>query len=160
MLTMKKRYPILLILLMAVLWTVPARAQTAIGLVAQYGLDIEEFQLGGEFHIPFRPLDGFSFVPNLEFYLRDDPTILSINADVHYAFGAQLARSFVPYVGLGLAVTRVSGDRRSNSDAGLNMIGGANFRTRGRSVPFFQIEFRAGDFEDLSIGGGVRYPLQ
>ena len=147
---MKKRYPTLLILMMAVLWTMPARAQTAIGLVAQYGLDIDEFQLGGEFHIPFRPIDGFSFVPNLEFYLRDDPTILSINADVHYAFGSQFARSFVPYVGLG----------RSNSDAGLNLIGGANFRTRGRSVPFFQIEFRAGDYEDLSIGGGVRFPLR
>ena len=158
---MKKLLSTLLILTVAALCTLPARAQTALGVVAQYGLDIEEFQLGGEFHIPFRPTEGFSFVPNIEFYLRDDPTIIVINADVHYAFGSQYSRSLMPYVGLGLAVTRVSNDGRSDSEAGLNLIGGANFRTRGRSVPFFQIEFRAGDpFDDLSIGGGVRFPLR
>ncbi len=157
---MKKLTTILLTLMVAVLWILPARAQTALGINAQYGLDFDEFQLGAEFHIPFRPIDGFSFVPNIEFYLRDDPTVLSINADVHYAFGSEFSRSFVPYVGLGLAVTRVSDEGRSRSDAGLNLIGGANFRTRGRSVPFFQIEFRAGDFEDLSIGGGVRFPMR
>ena len=149
-----------LVVVLAVLWVIPARAQTALGVVGQYGLDFEEFQLGAEFHIPFRPNSGFSFVPNIEFYLRDDPTVLSINADVHYAFGSGVARSFVPYVGIGLAITRISNNGNSNSDAGLNLIGGANFRTRGRAVPFFQIEFRAGDFEDLSIGGGVRFPLR
>ena len=158
---MKKICVLLLVLIGVTPWVTATQAQTALGLVAQYGLDIEEFQLGGEFHIPFRPLDGFSFVPNLELYIRDDPTILAINADVHYAFGSEFARSFVPYVGLGLAVTRVSDDGRSDSEAGLNLIGGANFRTRGRSVPFFPIEFRASDFyDDLSIGGGVRFPLQ
>ena len=157
---MKNYTVFLLALMMAVLWILPARAQTAVGVNAQFGLDIEEFQLGGEFHIPFRPIEGFSFVPNIEFYLRDDPTVFSINADVHYGFGSEYTRSFVPYVGMGLAVTRVSDDDRNDSDAGLNLIGGANFRTRGRSVPFFQIEFRAGDFEDLSIGGGVRFPLR
>ena len=156
-----KRFVAILFVLTGTAWCLlPAHAQTALGVVAQYGLDIEEFQLGAEFHIPFRPIDGFSFVPNIEFYLRDDPTIFSINADVHYAFGSEFVESFVPYVGLGLAVTRVSDEGRSNSDAGLNLIGGANFRTRGRSVPFFQIEFRAGDFEDLSIGGGVRFPMR
>lgn len=157
---MKPWIGIALACVLAALWVMPARAQTALGLVGQYGLDFEEFQLGAELHIPFRPVDGFSFVPNIELYLRDDPTVFSLNADVHYAFGSQFTRSFVPYVGVGLAITRISNDGRSNSDAGLNLIGGANFRTRGRTVPFFQIEFRAGDFEDLSIGGGVRFPLR
>ena len=158
---MKKLFPVLLTLTVAALCILPARAQTALGIVAQYGLDLEEFQLGGEFHIPFRPADGFSFVPNIEFYLRDDPTIIVINADVHYAFASEYTRSLMPYVGMGLAVTRVSFNGQSDSEAGLNLIGGANFRTRGRSVPFFQVEFRAGDpFDDLSIGGGVRFPLR
>lgn len=136
----------------------PAQAQTALGVNAQYGLDFEEFQAGAELHIPFRAAGGFSFVPNVEFYFMDEPTVFSINGDVHYAFG-RYTRSFTPYVGLGLAITRWSRNDRSDTDAGLNIIGGANFRTGGRTTPFFQIEYRAGDFEDLSLGGGLRFQM-
>lgn len=136
-----------------------AQAQTALGVNAQYGLDYEEFQLGAEFHLPFRPVEGLSFVPNAEFYIMDEPTLFSLNADVHYAFG-QYTRSFTPYAGLGLAITRRSVNDRSNTEAGLNVIGGANFRTGGNAMPFFQLEWRTGGYEDLSLGGGLRFRLR
>lgn len=136
-----------------------AQAQTALGVSAQYGLDYEEFQLGAEFHVPFRPVEGLSFVPNFEYYVQDEPTLFSVNADVHYAFG-QYTRTFTPYVGLGLAITRRSFNERDNTEAGLNILGGANFRTGGNAVPFFQFEYRAGDFEDVSLGGGLRFLLR
>ena len=136
-----------------------AQAQTAVGFNAQYGLDFEEFQVGAEFIIPFTQVQGLSLVPNVEIYLRDDPNVFSINGDVHYMLDVT-AQSFTPYFGLGLAVTHVEFERGGNTEAGFNIIGGANFRASGATVPFFQIEYRAGDYEDLSIGGGVRVRLR
>ena len=136
------------------------RAQTAFGINAQYGLDVEEFQIGAELHVPIRAVNGLSFVPNVEFYLRDDPTIFNLNADFHWSIGSAYTRSFTPYVGAGLALTRWSNGDNSETEPGINLIGGFNFRTSGSAMPFFQVEYRATDpIDDLSIGGGVRFRM-
>lgn len=147
--------------LIAGLTAAPAAAQTGLGLNLQYGLDIDALELGVEGHFPFRPNVGLSFVPNFEYYFRDgNLNTYTFNADVHYAIGGAYTRSFTPYVGLGLAIARTSNDRTdaSDTDAGLNLKGGATFRG-DRFAPFVQLEFRAGAAEDLSIGGGVRFAI-
>ena len=55
------------------------------------------------------------------------------------------------------ALVRVDFGRRDDTEAGVNIKGGINFRTTGSVVPFFQGEYRAGDYDDVSIGGGIRF---
>lgn len=135
-----------------------ASAQTKLGLNAHYGLDMEKFQIGAEYHLPLG-MTGLAFVPNFEYYLMDDPTLFAINADLHYAIGDRYTASFTPYVGAGLAITRWSFNDVNDTNVGVNLLGGANFKTGGRTMPFVQLEYRAGDHSDLSIGGGLRFRL-
>lgn len=147
-----------LALLLTFLSALPARAQVGAGLKVGYGFDIEEILLGGELHV-VTPVEDVTFVPNLEIYLRDDPSILSFNGDFHYAPRVGAQSSIRPYVGLGLAITRVSRNNRSNTDAGINLIGGINFRTSGRTTPFIHLKLVEGDYDDLVLAGGVRFLL-
>jgi hypothetical protein len=133
----------------------PSWAQTGMGVNLQYGMDMEEFQAGAELIVPVG-VPGVVFVPNFELYLRDRPTMWSANGDFHYYIGEAYTRVFTPYVGLGLAVTRASAGGTGNTEAGMNIKGGADFRT-GSATPFFQIEYRTGRYDDLSVGGGVRF---
>lgn len=137
----------------------PSQAQTGMGFNLQYGTDFEEFQGGIEFLVPFQAVSGLSFVPNAELYLTDDPTVFSLNADFHYAFG-RYTQSVTPYVGAGLAVTRMAFEELDDrTEVGVNLIGGINLRTSSAATPFFQVEYRTSDFEDLSFGGGVRFRI-
>lgn len=154
-----KRYAFFAALALLLLVPSSARAQLGAGLNVQYGTDAEEFQIGGELHIPIPSVAGFTFVPNLEVYLQDEPSVLVFNGDFHYAPSVSPQASIRPYIGLGLALTRVEFDRRDNTEAGINIKGGINFRTTGSLVPFFQAEYRAGDYDDISIGGGIRFLL-
>ena len=139
---------------LAFLLALPAQAQVKLGVNGQYGIDYEQFQLGAEAHVPL--VGGLSLVPNAEFYMQDGVDQYTLNGDIHYAIGEAYTRVFTPYAGLGVGVTR---NRQFNdTEVGLNVIGGANFRA-GRAAPFVQLEWRTGDYGDLSVGGGVRFLL-
>ena len=155
---MKKIVTAFSTLALVAVFALPAKAQVGIGINGQYGMDfVDEFQIGGEVLVPFA--NSFKFVPNFEYYLVDDPTTFTVNADVHYSIGAQYTRNFTPYVGVGVGATRRAFENASNTEIGFNLIGGANFNT-GAAQPFFQVEYRAGEYGDLSVGGGVRFMLR
>ena len=135
-----------------------AQAQVGAGLNVQYGLDSEELQLGGELHLAVGAIQGLSFVPNVELYLIDEPSIAVFNANFHYAPSVSPGSALRPYGGLGAALVLVSQDGDSTTDVGVNLVGGINFRA-GTLTPFVQLEFRAGDASDLSIGAGLRFVL-
>lgn len=137
-----------------------ASAQVGGGLNVQYGFEFEEVQLGAELHIVPGGLPNFTFVPNFEVYLRDDPSVVAFNGDFHYAPTVSRSREWRPYIGLGLALVRVAHRRNSNTEAGVNLKGGLNFRGQ-RTTPFVQIEYRVADdpYDDLSLGGGIRFIL-
>lgn len=136
----------------------PASAQVGGGINVQYGFDREEAQLGGELHLALSSMRGLAFVPNVEVYLSDDPSIVAFNGDFHYAPTVSQNRAFRPYIGAGLALVRASFGGNSNSELGVNLKGGLNFRSE-RTTPFLQLEYRAGDYDELSLGGGIRVVL-
>lgn len=136
-----------------------AHAQLGAGLKVQYGLDAEEVQVGGELHVPLGVIDGLTLVPALEAYLGDEPSVVVLNGNVHYAPPVSPTSAFRPYVGLGLAAVRVSVDDEGETHPGLNLIGGINFRA-GPLTPFAQFTYRTGDASDTSIGGGLRFIIQ
>ena len=142
----------------------PAQAQIGLGLKALYGLDSEEVQLGGELHVPIGSVTGLTFVPTLEVYLMDNPEVLSVNANFHYAPPVGAGSSVRPYFGLGIGAIRVERDigprEIEDTEAAFNILGGVNFRTSGSLTPFVQIQYRASDFfDEASIGGGLRFAL-
>ncbi|MDX1547778.1 MAG: hypothetical protein R3247_12360 [Rhodothermales bacterium] len=136
-----------------------AHAQLGAGLKVQYGLDAEEVQVGGELHVPLGVIDGLTLVPALEAYLGDEPSVVVLNGNVHYAPPVSPTSAFRPYAGLGLAAVRVSVDDEGETHPGLNLIGGINFRA-GPLTPFAQFTYRTGDASDTSIGGGLRFIIQ
>ncbi|HMB94285.1 MAG TPA: outer membrane beta-barrel protein [Rhodothermales bacterium] len=161
---MTKRSLSLLLMMIGFLAYTPAQAQIGLGVKALYGLDSEEAQLGGELHVPIGSVTGLTFVPTLEVYLTDNPDVLSINANFHYAPPVGAGSSVRPYFGLGIGAIRVSIDRRGEdieeTKSAFNVLGGVNFRTAGSLTPFVQIQYRASDFfEEASIGGGLRFVL-
>lgn len=160
---MQKRLLSFFLITTGLLIAAPAQAQIGIGIKALYGLDSEEAQLGGELHLPIGAVTGLTFVPTLEVYLMDNPSVLSVNANFHYAPPVGGSSAVRPYFGLGIGAIRISQDvgRRTISDteSAFNILGGVNFRTSSSLTPFAQIQYRASDFDDISIGGGLRFVL-
>ena len=135
-----------------------AQAQVGAGVNLQYGLDSEELLLGGELHLVIGAVEGLTFVPGLELYLADEPSVLVLNGNFHYAPSVSSRSSIRPYAGFGPALTRTSFGEADRTDFGVNVLGGVNFRA-GSLTPFIQLKYRAGDAEDLTLGGGVRFIL-
>lgn len=150
-------------MMMGFLICMPAQAQIGVGIKGLYGLDSEEAQLGGELHVPIGSVSGLTFVPTLEVYLMDNPEVLSVNANFHYAPPVGAGSSVRPYFGLGIGAIRIARDigprKVEDTEAAFNVLGGVNFRTSGSLTPFVQLQYRASDFDDISIGGGLRFVL-
>ena len=144
-----------------------ARAQIEIGPRLGFDLtgDVEEFFIGVDARLD---LPALPVVLNgaFDIYLVDenfDFWQLSFNA--LYEFGiANVA--FSPYVGLGLGLSRTSldldlgdfGIDASDTDIGLNLIGGATFGF-GSLKPFAQAQITFGDVDLLTIGGGLLFSI-
>lgn len=105
--------------------------------------------------------------PSADFYLTDDfggssLTILAVDLNGLYEFQVETP-TLVPYLGGGLAITRISVDASgslvdpSSTEVGLNLVGGARFPV-GPVEPFAQVNFTAGA-DRIGIGGGLLFGL-
>ena len=168
--TMKKRLSFVLVFavcLVGGMHEAQAQAQIEVGPHLGFDLagDVEEFFIGvdGRVGVATLPvvLNGtfdFYFVEeNLDFWQ------LSFNA--LYEFGVANA-AFDPYVGGGIGISRASldlggdlfGNDASDTDVGLNFIGGATFGF-GNLKPFAQAQITFGDVDLLTIGGGLLFGI-
>ncbi len=144
-----------------------AQAQVEIGPRLGFDLigDVEEFFIGADARLDLAALpvvlngafDIYLVEENLDFWQ------LSFNA--FYEFGlANVA--FSPYVGGGIGISRTSldfdlgdfGNDASDTDIGLNLIGGATFGF-GSLKPFAQAQITFGDVDLLTIGGGLLFSI-
>ena len=167
---MKKRLTFVVVFalgLLVGLHEVQAQAQIEIGPRLGFDLagDVEEFFIGADGRVGLTTLPlvlngafDFYFVEeNLDFWQ------LSFNA--LYEFGIANA-AFDPYVGGGIGISRASldlggglfGDDASDTDVGLNFIGGATFGF-GSLKPFAQAQITFGDVDLLTIGGGLLFSI-
>ncbi len=144
-----------------------ARAQIEIGPRIGFDLigDVEEFFIGADGRLSLVALpvvlngafDIYLVEENLDFWQ------FSFNA--LYEFGiANVA--FSPYVGGGIGISRTSldfdlgdfGNDASDTDVGLNLIGGATFGF-GNLKPFAQAQITFGDVDLFTIGGGLLFSI-
>ena len=91
------------------------------------------------------------------FFPGNDIDYLELNYNVVYNFTPASAPRLNPYLGGGLNFARVSVGNGNESDIGLNIVGGANFRTSSRVTPFVEIRLEAGGGEQLVLTGGILF---
>lgn len=153
----------------------PVQAQATIQVGPRLGVPIGDLSdgaslfLGAEGRVksPALPV-----VPNASFdyYLTDDIegvdsySLIAIDLNVLYEFGVS-NQAFVPYAGGGLGILRTSTETSaggqtfsgSDSDVGLNLVGGARF-SAGAVDPFVQLNATlGGDGERIGLAGGLLF---
>jgi hypothetical protein len=111
--------------------------------------------------------DGVVVSPSADFYLTDDfagssLTIVAVDLNGLYEFQIE-SPTLVPYLGGGLAITRISVDASgsfvdpSSTEVGLNLVGGARFPL-GSVEPFAQLNAAVGA-ERVGITAGLLFGL-
>ncbi len=164
---MRKFLPPLLLVLLCVLAAPRAEAQVRFGAQGSWADDVD-FGVGGRVVfglnniIKGTPLEGTA---SFDYYFPDGPlTYWEINGNVLYAIPG-VKGSLAPYVGGGLNVAHASVDLNipgisgaSNTDIGLNIVGGTKFGMQGkRLAPFAEVKFELGGGEQFVLTGGVLF---
>ncbi|HEX6938286.1 MAG TPA: hypothetical protein VF158_02660 [Longimicrobiales bacterium] len=168
-----------LLLLAAVAGTVgvsagEARAQVSFGAHASFG-DDTDLGIGGRVYAAL-PFQRTRFVGSFDYFFPDDGgagaiggesdvTYFEVNANAIYSLPVRNMPSFAPYVGGGLNIARASveleiaGEERSNSDTdmGLNLLGGAEFGSAGNIRPFVELRIEMAGGDQFVLAGGVRF---
>lgn len=160
----------LMLVVCAVAALVPAAAHAqgrltnAIGPRIGISMDPDQLVLGGQLDLGELAPD-LTFAPNLELGFGDDITTIQINGDLHYHFLVQ-GSAWRPYVGGGLGVAFYSFDAPpgfqgddSQTEVGLNIIGGAIVPTRAGSRFFAELKLGIADLPDIKILAGWNFNL-
>ncbi|HWO89642.1 MAG TPA: hypothetical protein VNL98_10890 [Gemmatimonadales bacterium] len=87
---------------------------------------------------------------------------LEFNIGAVYGFSGMSGGAITPYAGGGLNIARVSVDlgtlgSSSNTEVGLNLIGGARFRAMGSMTPYAEVRLELGGGEQFVITGGLLF---
>lgn len=120
-----------------------------------YNFDAEEFSIGVHFLKPLT--DAISIYPSVDYFLVDGGTLLGFNADLRYQVPADNLDWL--YVGAGLGITRWSYEGFSNTDTGVNLIGGFQPAGGSRIKPFAEARLSIGDGSSFAVFGGLHIPL-
>lgn len=136
-----------------------AKNRLGVFLAADFG-DVDEVALGGlgEFKVANR----FTLSPQLLIYFTDnDFHFFEVNFNGNYYFFSQDVISFYGLGGLnfGRASYDGPGDDYHNTEIGLNLGAGINFEI-GKVVPFSELRFTVGDYDQLVLSGGLKFNLR
>lgn len=157
---MKALYALCLLALAAALCAPSGHAQTQIELGPRVGFevsDIEELFVGADARISTASLP-VQINPTFDYYFVDgDVTFIQLTGNALYAFDID-NQAFTPYAGGGVSYIRASVSGFSNSDVGLNLLGGAKFGVSNLQL-FAQGEFVLGDADPAKLTAGVLFIL-
>jgi hypothetical protein len=136
------------LLALSVVSAVPAAAQDA-GVRAGISIDPDQFYFGG--HIETGPLiDRLHFRPNVEIGFGDDIVLIGVNMEFVYKFPARRGWSLYAGGGPALNVYNFEDTDDSETDAGLNILIGAE----QSSGLMFEFKIGAIDSPDFKFGVG------
>lgn len=127
--------------------------------------DIDEVAFGGIGEFKVAPRVTIS--PQILFFVPEDrgnhtDRFLELNGNVNYYF---YNHDIFEFYGLGgLNYTRLHRDFDDGADdyhseLGLNLGGGINFEVGRTFVPFSEIRFTVGDYDQLVVSGGFKFNL-
>jgi len=146
----------------------PAHAQLRLDVAPRLGFDlvgdVEEFFLGVDARIGLVALPVI-LNPAFDYYFTEgNLNVYQFSINALYPLRYPGMR---PYIGGGIGISRISIDRdgrrlgafdRSDTDVGLNFIGGVVFRT-GNLRPFAQGQITFGDLDLFTLSGGLLFRL-
>ncbi len=144
------------------------RAQTRFGVQASFGSDDVNFGIGGRATFNLRSLiktPGFEGIASFDYFFPDEPagvdgTYWEINGNLGYTI-PNVKGNVAPYVGGGLniahaSVTVTGFGSGSDTEVGLNLLGGVKFKSRtSRLAPFVEARVELGGGEIFVLTGGV-----
>jgi hypothetical protein len=130
-----------------------AQRRSHFGARAGYDVDVEEFAVGAQVSVPItRRLD---FYPSFDNYFIDPGSLWSLNADLKFQ---PTTRADWLYVGGGLNVMNRSIRSADETDAGFNMLLGAESR-RGWIHPFADARLTWSDSNRFMLAAGLNLTL-
>jgi hypothetical protein len=140
--------------------SMPAAAQTSWGPRGGITFDPDQVHVG--FHVDTGELfpDGY-FVPNLEVGFGDHMTLIALNPELLYRFPQLAGRPWRFYVGGGLGINWLNwnddhlGNDDSDTELGLNALGGMSRRLPGGNVLFLELKIGLADSPDAKITIGL-----
>jgi opacity protein-like surface antigen len=162
---MKKLATTLLVAFFFCIGVQTADAQIGIRIGPRVGYDIDQLNelfVGADVRLDVATLPVI-INPAFDYYFVDGFDLYQLSINALYTFGINNT-AFTPYVGGGLGITRTSVDTGvdfidgSNTDIGLNIVGGAEFGF-GNLRPFVQAQLTLGDVDLTTIAGGVLFSL-
>ena len=133
----------------------PASGGPHFGLQAALALDGGDFGFGGRLSYPFRMAGNGKLAASAYVnWFPGNVNVFDINWDLQMRFKPSGVR---PYLAAGANFVIVTGNGNSNSDFGLNAVGGLEFSRMGKLSPFLEGRYSFFSFEDLVITAGVHF---
>jgi len=157
---MRKPLLVLALLAMSMLSAKNLQAQFHFGPLVAWG-DDADFGLGGRVTFGIHlSVDSTPAPLELQgefvYFFPDGPVnYWEINTNAAYLFPG-VKGPVGPYAGAGLDIANASGAGASNTDVGLNLLGGVKFRM-SRITPFAEVRVELGGGEQFVIAGGVYF---
>jgi hypothetical protein len=156
---------LVLILALGALSAVPAHAAAVLGGVGPrvgFSSNPDQLVFGGQAIIGELAPD-LTFDPNLEFGFGDHATVIAANFDLHYHFVIE-GSAWRPYAGAGIGLNFIEVDRGfaedlSDTEVGLNLIGGAGVPTASGNRFFGELKLGVGDIPDLKVLVGWNFKI-
>lgn len=138
-----------------------AKTRAGFFLAAAMG-DFDQLGVGGLGE--FKVANKFTLSPQLLVYFPDDNVnVLEVNFNGNYYFYSQDIFSFYGLGGLNFARASYNGPGDNDWDdteIGLNLGGGINFELGKTVVPFSELRFTIGDYDQFVISGGLKFNLR
>jgi hypothetical protein len=139
---------------------VPAGAATTsfgprVGYTHDSGLD--QFHFGGQAWIADVFANTIVILPSVELGVGDGATLLAINGDFVYEFTEFAQNDWGFYAGAGLALNRWDIGDYSNTDFGLNVLGGVTRKLAGSKTAFGEFRFGLEDSPDFKLTFGLNF---
>ncbi len=147
-----------------------AQAQVVFGAQANWASEVD---LGLGARATFKlPVENLTIVPSFDFFFPstgvDGASMkwMELSGNVHYSFPLADKPTLLPYAGGGLSFVRVSATvdlgpfgkhTASGNETGLNLLGGVQFRSFAKLVPFAELRLATAGESQLVLTGGVNF---
>lgn len=105
---------------------------------------------------------GLEFAGSFNIFFPDpDFDYWEVNGDLLYNFEIRDVTSIRPYAGGGLNIARftdIGPDDRSDTDLGINVVGGAKFPNSGPVTPYLELRGVIEGSDQIVLTGGILFP--
>jgi hypothetical protein len=138
----------------------PSADRMRFGAQVSYASDDVDFGVGAHLDYPMRRLFNnapiFAQISADVFFPGNDVTYIEANWNANYRFRIQNS-PLAPYAGAGLNFAYADTPAGSDSELGLNLVGGIQFPRAGRLMPFVQARLEIEGGELFVLSGGVHF---